>query len=180
MLGEAAKIGKPVCWENSGEVFLSEILDWCLNEHKVDTLLVTSRAFTKRGSEKYTFEKGVERTVKSLFGNELIERLDVNGWPGTELIHHIGRVYVIRFDEKVRKRIVETEKELFGWRNNRSLPEDICVFRGGSKLPVLVSVTHERDAWVLSNKKSRPPGFRKCSFGLENLFIWDGPYFCRV
>ena len=30
-----------------------------------------------------------------------------------------------------------------------SLPEDICLFRDGDPLPSLVSITHEKQAWIL-------------------------------
>jgi hypothetical protein len=169
----------PRCWENKGTVYLNQILDWCLKRHHIDTLLVTSRSLVG-GKGGRSFSQGVDEEVRVIFGGNLIKRFDASGWPGTELIRHTGRVYIVRFNELVKQRMVETENELFKWSNNDRLPEDICVFRSGSKFPVLFSVTHEKEASVLSDKKSIPPGFKESDLPAKYWYIWDGPYFCRL
>jgi hypothetical protein len=162
-------------------VFLDETFEWCLREYGVDTLLVTSRS-TEDSRGRRSFEQGVDSTVRSLFGKNLVKRFDASGWPGTELIRHTGRVYVVRFDEAVARRMVSAENELFKWRNTgpKHLPEDICVFRARSSFPILFSVTHEKDAIVLSDGKAGPPGFRKGHLPARYWYIWGGPYFCRL
>lgn len=170
------------CWESKGPVFLSEILDWCLKEHHVDMLLVTARSgMDVKG--KRSFNPSVDRAARSIFGENLVKRFDARGWPGTKLIGHTGRVYVVRFDETIKKRMIETENALFKWTDHppKRLPEDICVFRSGSNRPVLVSITHEEEAYIISGKKSRPPGFIKSDFSItELMLVWDGRYFCRT
>ncbi|MGI0016000.1 MAG: hypothetical protein ACREBU_21475, partial [Nitrososphaera sp.] len=150
------------CWENTGSVLLDGILDWCLREHQVDTLLATARSSVDQRGIR-SFERAVDSAAKSIFGDRLIKRFDAYGWPGTKLIRHTGWVYVVRFDEAMKQRIVDTENELFEWTHYkpRPLPEDICLFRSGSRYPALVSVTHERDAWIISDRKLSPPGFKK-------------------
>jgi hypothetical protein len=174
------KTGKSACWENPGEVFLSEVLEWCLQKFRVDTLLVTSRASgASRG--KRSFDPAVERNAKSIFGKNLITQFHASGWPGTRLVRHTARVYVVRFDAALMRRLVTVENKLFNWTHHpKHLPEDICVFRNGSRLPVLVSVTHEGDAFILSDRRSSPPGFERSDLPPKYWHIWDGPYFCRV
>jgi hypothetical protein len=169
-------------WENrSPDLCLSKVLNWCLREHQVDTLLVAHRpppTGLRNEHDRGCFP-GIDSAVRTVFGDRIIKSFWASGWPGTQLFAN-GRVYVIRFDETVAKRMASLEDRLFAWDGSaeRRLPEDLCVFRDGSRLPVLVSVTHEKDAWIISDKKSQPPGFTDSSFKPEE-YVWDGPYFCR-
>lgn len=171
----------PFCWENTGPVVLSAILEWCLKKYQVDTLLVTAHPALDAKGRK-SFEAGLDGAVRSMFGKHLVKRFNASGWPGTELTRHTGRVYVIRFGRPMIRKMAKVENQLFNWRHSsrKPLPEDICVFRLGSKVPVLVSVTHEQNAYIIGDKRSRPPGFKKGDFTPKELYIWDGPYFCRI
>ena len=167
-------------WINKGAVSLREVLPWCLSEHKVDTALVVSRDATKEGNKK------VEESTRRIFGQKILKSFWATGWPGTELFQtnrkwaSTGRVYVIRFDLETLEQILATENDLFQWNHVRAvpLPEDLCVFRNGSKYPAFYSVTHERDAYSLSD--TPPPGFEAETWSESKWFVWDGPYFCRV
>ncbi|HET8892116.1 MAG TPA: hypothetical protein VFQ41_24680 [Candidatus Angelobacter sp.] len=166
-------------WENVAEIQLSEILTWCLENERVDTLLITSRqSFGNSGKGEY--EKGAERKTKNLLEKHLIERFEARGWPGTKLTNHKGRVYVSAFDTQLAKKMAKAENNLFKWSNvsRKALPEDVCLFRRGAKAPTLISIIHEREAWVIA--ETCPPGFTASSFSPEELYIWSGKYFCRI
>jgi hypothetical protein len=184
---ERARFARAIhCWENKGTVFLDEVLEWCIRQNRVDTLLVTSRPSGNK-QEGFSLDPSVEGTVQSIFGSKVVESFLATAWPGTELItpngrrrRHVGKVYVIRFDEAVMKKMVAVENELFRWlHSSQSLPEDICVFRSGARLPLLSSVTHERDAFILS-RSARPPGFQKSDLEPRHWYVWNGPHFCRL
>ena len=192
ILPEARAGKRPVCprfsimrgrlvpvWENIGDVALEDLLDWCLTKHKVDTLLVSERGASNR-REGHSFYPAVRKSTRMIFGTSIIKEINATGWPGTMLVRDTGRVYVIEFNRAIMEAIVKIEPNLFEWRevHPKHLPEDICVFRRVSNLPVLVSVTHERDAWILSNTK--PPGFKTSRFKPSELYIWDGEYFCST
>lgn len=171
------------CWENSGPVSLSEIFDWCVKREQVDMVLATVRsAEDMRG--KRSLEVAVERTAHSLFRRHLIKELNASAWPGTRLTGHTARVYVARFDEELRARMVAMEDELFKWvhQSPKHLPEDISLFRDGGPHPVLVSITHEKHAYIIGAAESPPPtGFGRANDPLNRMMLtWDGPYFCLV
>jgi hypothetical protein len=175
------KTAKTTVWETPWleDVRLSEILPWCLENCGVDTLLVTSRqSFGKSGKGMY--DRKVDSTTRKLVGEKLITSFEARGWPGTKLINHKGRVYIAEFDTQLSARMTEVQDSLFKWRNvdPLALPEDICVFQRGARLSTFISVTHERQAWVIAEKC--PPGFTASTFAPEDLCIWPGKYFCRI
>jgi hypothetical protein len=143
-------------WEISTDTPLRAILDWCLSEHQVDRLLLSARL--EKGRRKSVFTKpSLEQAVTSLFGDRLLTRKVARKWPGTELIGHDGMIFVIAFDSSLVDPMCELGETLGAWLHSRDspLPEDPCLYKQGDDCPVLVSVTHERDAWILSNTK--PP-----------------------
>lgn len=161
-------------WVNLGKIHLREILTWCIEKEGVDTLLLSARqSFGKSGKGKY--EEGVDPVTRNLLGNNLIECFEARGWPGTKLINHRGRVYVSAFDSQLAKKMAKVEGSLFKWSNvsRNNLPEDICLFRKGANVPALISITHDRDAWVIS--QTCPPGFMAST---EEPYIWHQKYFC--
>jgi hypothetical protein len=168
-------------WENGGNVELSSVLDWCLRQ-SADILMAVERPAEDRFG-KYSFNATVGQKAKRLFAENLIQRLDARGWPGTELIRHTARIHVVRFDENLRNRMVETENELFRWTHHspNRLPEDLCVFKKGQGYPLFASVTHDRDAYILSTGNAAPQGFERTDYtAKEMLLVWDGPYFCLI
>jgi hypothetical protein len=166
-------------WQNVGDLRLSEILPWCLEIGGVDTILLSNRqSFDKSGKGEY--EAAVDPYTKEIFGQNLIACFQARGWPGTKLINHKGRVYVSNFDAGIALTISKIEDSLFNWLNvsGKALPEDICLFKRGAQVPVFISVTHERDAWVVA--ENCPRGFTASSCRPEDLYIWPGKYFCRI
>jgi hypothetical protein len=125
-------------------------------------------------------DQAAGENVKSLFGKYILTGFQASEWPGTELIGHPGFVYVLTFNEDVRKIILGTQPLLEKWQHgkNPSLPEDICLFKESDSNPILVSVTHELDAWLITHKKPELQGFNKSEISPEKLF-YKGKYFCR-
>jgi hypothetical protein len=173
------KVPKMAVWENLGDVRLLEILPWCFENCGVDTVLVSSRqSFSRSG--KGTYDRGVDPATRKIVGDKLISSFEARGWPGTKLINHKGRVYVSGFDPQLAAKMANVEDHLFNWLNagSKPLPEDVCVFKRGAKLPTFISVTHEREAWVIA--PNCPPGFTASAYAPEDLYIWSGKYFCRI
>ena len=129
---------------------------------------------------RQTLEKGLEDHTLSVFQGSVMERFSATAWPGTELIGHKGFVFVTRFDEALRRKIVTEEDNLWNWSHNRTppLPEDLCAFREGEGYPSFVSVTHERKAWLLSESKTKLAGLKASRIPLDQLF-WPGKWYCR-
>jgi hypothetical protein len=146
-------------WDLPTATEIDLVFEWCARERHVDRLLLSARL--DQDEKKPVLDKpSLDRFVASTFGNRLLERKLVRRWPGTQLIGHDGVVYVIAFDLSLIAPMRECGPRLSDWRHWRHdgkppLPEDPCLFRQGDDWPVLVSVTHERDAWVLSER--RPP-----------------------
>lgn len=162
-------------WENKnrGPVKLSTIFEWALREDSADLLLATERPAGKR-----SFDPEVEQTANLVFGQDLIKRIHARAWPGTKLIGHTGRVYVVHFHEQLAQRMIAIENELFNWRHAspKKLVEDICLFRHGSDYPLFASVTHDKDAYVISAESVPLRGFARTDYGIrEMLLAWDKP-----
>jgi hypothetical protein len=89
--------------------------------------------------------------AERLAASRLIRRAEARGWPGTELVGHTGLVWLVRFDSSLLRAMEELGPRLADWvgDNSPSLPEDICLFREGDPLPSLVSITHEKQAWII-------------------------------
>lgn len=119
-------------------------------------------------------EPRLEQTVTSLFGDRLLARKLARKWPGTELIGHDGMVFVIAFDSSLIDPMCELGEFLGDWLHSRAspLPEDPCLYKQGDDCPVLVSVTHEKEAWILSNTKpSFCPKANSFQYDSKNLLV---------
>lgn len=144
----------PSCWDVTQSASLDAILTWCLRERHADRLLMATRLDTDASGHPLLVPE-VEVVAKKLFGRAIRRTLLATAWPGTQLIEHPGRVFVIDFDNHVRRTMVETENRLGGWNQWHAppLPEDICAYREGDPYPCLVSVTHDDDAWIVHDGK---------------------------
>jgi len=167
-------------WQNKGHVSLRVVLGWCLDREQVDHLLVVNTpGVGERG--RVSFDSAVERATKALLGNRMVDHFRATAWPGTQLMRHTAKVFVARFDAELMLGMSKQEDDLFQWtrRSPKRLPEDICLFRRGSDHPVLVSVTHENDAYIVAERDAGPPGFERTESSIKDLMLaWDGPYFC--
>lgn len=143
----------PRCWDVSRTASVETLLTWCLDVRKVDRLLLATR-LDKESPTATLLEPDVESSVHDLFSDRLLEVSLATAWPGTQLIGHAGKVYLVEFDRTVLRRMVAAENRLGAWTqwNKPPLPEDVCVYRAGDAAPVLVSVTHDNDAWIFHNE----------------------------
>lgn len=168
----------PTCWSLDISIKLGELLTFCRKEFAVDRLLVIARMDTKG---RY-LSSNITHSIKEIFGHNIIDNFLASGWPGTELIGHVSRVFVIEFSELVQQSITEKDDQLFSWthHNRPPLPEDLCLFRQGGAFPNLISVTHEDEAWLISDKKIQFQGAHKTKVKLSDLLVFDGKYFCKT
>jgi len=148
------------------------LFEWCSQAKGVDRLLLSAR-LEKESKEPILLEPEVENTVSSVFGDKVLARKLARKWPGTELIGHPGMVYEIAFVSSLIDRMERIGPRLADWQmsSRPPLPEDPCLFSSEAEWPVLVSVTHEGDAWILSEE--RPPFCSEDSFVFrpENLLV---------
>ncbi len=168
------------CWEADARVAsLAEIMNWCLQHHAVDYMLVTMRLDQVGNKWRYHDPKAGE-FFQSHFGTYILTGFQVAEWPGTELIGHPGFVFVLTFDEEVKELILRTQPSLDKWQHNENppLPEDICLFSESASHPVLVTCTHELNAWLISDKDPKLQGFKKSDIPADKFFPQE-KYFCR-
>ena len=145
-------------WELPVRTPLSKVFEWCREERAVDRLLCSAVTRTDNRTKVLALgEPSIENLVVSLFGGRLLERKLVSRWPGTKLSSSKYTVFLASFDPSLIKPMAKLGRRIEDWRHIHEppLPEDLCLFRQGEEWPVLVSVTHERDAWILSEE--RPP-----------------------
>jgi hypothetical protein len=159
---------------------LSQILPWCSRLQQANRLLMTVMMERARGQWRST-DRAVERWIRKNLGGALIEEFLALGWPGTLRTSTPNRVFIFRFDDELMEKIISTEPHLQGWVHNHrpGLPEDLCVFRAGAKLPALYSVTHERDAWVIRDRRPSLPGVSaEFARNKRGAFLFSGEYWC--
>jgi len=154
-------------WDLPAQVPIVEVFEWCYKERQVDRLLLSARSELDKRKGLVLRRPSIEGLIAALFDERVLERKWVRKWPGSELVNAKAVVYLISFDASLIKHMAEVGERLEDWRHARQppLPEDPCLFRDGDEWPVLVSVTHERDAWILSEE--RP------SFCLKEPFEFD-------
>lgn len=120
-----------------------------------------------------------ETWITQRLGEFVIDRFLAGGWPGSLLTNSPAVVFVCQFSDDVKAIILNEEPKLQNWTHSRKqpLPEDICLFQSEGDLPVFISVTHEKDAWLISETRPRLRGLSRESSGLGS-FIFGGKYFC--
>ena len=161
------------------EALLNEILVWALEHHAVDHMLVVLRLNQVGNKWRYADPQAGE-FVQSQFGPYIVTGFQAAEWPGTELVGHPGFVYAVNFNAEVKELILRTQPSLAEWQHHSTppLPEDICLFREGDDHPVVVTRTHDLDAWLISQTKPELQGFKKSNISPDKLFP-KGKYFCR-
>jgi hypothetical protein len=127
-------------------------------------------------------ESAAERWIRKNLRGAVMEEFLAIGWPGTLRTNTPNRVFIIRLDDEVMETIISTEPDLQGWVHHHRprLPEDLCVFRLGAKLPALYSITHEQDAWVTHDTRPSIPGLSaEFAKSKKAAFLFPGRYWCR-
>ncbi len=69
-------------------------------------------------------------------------------WPGTLLLEHKAVLRLYRCDP-VALEVLRRPGSIFSWLSPE-FPEDLCFF-GADLEPVFASVSHEKDAWIISS-----------------------------
>lgn len=131
---------------------LNDVLTWCVERRHVDRLLVATRLDCD-ATQPVLLVPAVEESVARIFGRHVLHETLASKWAGTQIIGYSGKVYLIEFNTEVHERMVALENKWSAWMDlhNPPLPEDLCLFRQGDSMPVLVSVTHDGDAWILDD-----------------------------
>ena len=167
------------CWESfAHEASFDEIMTWCLKHHSVDHMLLVLRRQQVGNKWHYANPEAGER-LHSIFDNYVVTGFPTEEWPGTKSSEP-AFVFVLKFNEEVKRVILQTEPALKNWlhSNELALPEDPCLFRKSDPHPIFVTSIHHDVAWLLSEKKPALPSFKRTDFSPRSLFP-EGKYFCR-
>ncbi len=78
---------------------------------------------------------------------DLIAREERQEWPGTKLYEGSATIYLFNLTKHCLDILCTRAYRLYQWRQPR-LPEDLCFMRNEIE-PVLVSISHECDAYLL-------------------------------
>jgi hypothetical protein len=144
-------------WDVDPQESFANISSWCLDQRGANRLIVAVRPYLAV-DDRVFIDPLIHSSASRIFGDAIIRRTSARAWPGTVLTEHAGEVYVIAFDAAVQRRMIDASNILRGWTqaSQPPLPEDICLYREGDKWPVLVSVTHAGDAWLLHQEPHAP------------------------
>lgn len=74
-------------------------------------------------------------------------------WPGTQLYGGSVIVYLVKITHSSLETLCGRANRLYAWQQPL-LPEDLCLMRNKSE-PMLVSISHERDAYLLLSEDER-------------------------
>ncbi|GIV06179.1 MAG: hypothetical protein KatS3mg016_1754 [Fimbriimonadales bacterium] len=91
----------------------------------------------------------------SPYGQETLQELEQDiviqearqEWPGTRLYGGNATVYLVRLSSRSLEILCQRADRLYEW-SQPLLPEDLCLMRTETE-PLLVSISHERDAYLL-------------------------------
>lgn len=135
-------------WRISETVSLREMLEWAVEKRGADRALVVGRLDFDL-EPPTLFEPAVEDSAHAIFRNKLLRSVYCSAWPGSRLAGgYYAKIYIGQVDRSVIDRMVSAEERWTEWVNSRGLPEDFCFWKHGSSAPLIVTVTHERDAWL--------------------------------
>ena len=169
-----------VVWKIKTEkASLDELLQWARREGKVDHLLLAMRLEPTGNRWRYANQQAGDR-LKLLFGPFIRKSFYASAWPGTEVMGVPGEVTALQFNQKVQYTILKTQPNLNKWVHSSvlSLPEDLCLFRSGASWPSLITVTHEKQAWLIAPERPSLPGISESDLQ-PNQFVYEDEYFCR-
>lgn len=162
--------GAMSAWRLARDVELKPVLMHCLLTDRVDRLLLALRQKDHSGALLYPESRSA---TERIFGGHLLEWKTGRRWPGT-VSHEVDcHLAVVKFSEELVEPMASAGPKLFDWTGWSSpvLPEDLCLYRQGADWPSLVSVTHERDAWLLAPEKPVSIETEESEFAPEELYI---------
>jgi len=83
----------------------------------------------------------------------LVSRELRSQWPGTILYEDEAAIYRYRLDSGLVSRLLRLTRGLYDWMHP-NLPEDLCLLRQDLE-PWLVSISHEREAFMVLSEDER-------------------------
>lgn len=162
-------------WDLPGDIELRSLFQWCLDHDGVDRITVIHRLKYGSPTGELLHPEGIE-WARDFFGERILRTRSVHRWPGTISARHPAIAQVVAFDKNLAGAMSDVCNKLFFWLGTHtpSLPEDLCLFRSGTSLPTIYSVTHEREGWALSSDPIPLSGVVESQFELDDLLIPDG------
>lgn len=159
-------------WELPPPVELAMILRWSIKQASANRLQTAIRLDQRTAKPDASAAQAIA-ALHDLAGDRILVETDTSAWPGTELIGHVGRVFVLELDLALAEALAETEPILGNWTHfeGKPLPEDLCAFQEGAPFPAFYSVTHESDTWVLAKRQPKLPGIQLSLRNPEDLLI---------
>lgn len=153
--------------------------NWCLRNSSIDVVLLAVRLDDNDPKRGAVCPKAESLITRSLGGKD---RFYCTGWPGTKLSRGFGLVYVLDLDAELLRAMAKVEPNLSSWLHDNSLPEDLCFIKRGARCPALISVTHEGDAWLISDTDSLSLAGTVRTIDDQDLakFIFEGDLFCEA
>src|SRR5438132_5546079 len=77
---------------------------------------------------------------------QILEVVEQSEWPGTQLLEGTSTVFHFAFDYRAYEALSSAVSSLYDWIWPM-MPEDLCLSRA-DETPWLISIAHERDAWL--------------------------------
>lgn len=156
-------------WKLARDVELRSVLRHCLAADRVDRLLLALRQ-DKDGSLLHPESRPA---TERIFGDRILEWRTGRRWPGTISFERDCHLAVVEFSEGLVEPMGSAGPKLNDWTGWPApvLPEDLCLYREGSEWPSLVSVTHERDAWLLAAEQPDSVETEATDLTPEKLYI---------
>ena len=77
----------------------------------------------------------------------LVNVQESSEWPGTVLYDEKATLYTFSYNDFAMKLLISKTSGLYEWQQP-SLPEDLCLFSREERRPWLVTIAHERDAYI--------------------------------
>jgi hypothetical protein len=156
-------------WKLPRNVELRPVLAHCLEVDRVDRLLLALRQ-DKDGS---LLHPDYRTATERIFGGRIFEWRTGRQWPGTISHERDCHLAIVEFSENLVEPMCAAGPKLFDWTGWPApvLPEDLCLYRQGAEWPSLVSVTHERDAWILALEKPKLVEGEEEEFRPEEFYV---------
>ena len=174
------------CWEiDVRQVPFAAVLNWCRQHHQVDRLLlgIMMKPRRKRTSLKHRVTSPAQlKNAYRYFGENVLSVYSVKSWPARSFDEGVSPLLEIELNDEVIRTCLKIGPSLGDWtwwNDDCPLPEDPCLFKAGAKYPNLVSVAHEKEAWLLTDKKVDLPGVTLDAKVKAKDLFFDGRCFCK-
>lgn len=142
-------------WQLRPNAHVGPVMEWSLRERGVNRLLV-SMMLSEAGSRRRPAKPQALQWALREFEGRILGAWATSTWPGVEYrVPEAGLVLEIDFDARLGDVMKGTGRRLADWSSQHDppLPEDLCLYRAGDAVPAFYSLTHERQYWVVSERK---------------------------